>query len=230
MTAPETRVALDNTVEVETPEHVHFRYRVAGPVRRMCAYLLDLLIRGVVLLVVSLILMVAMSGSQAVGGVVLVLAFVLEWGYYVLFETIAGGRTIGKRALSLRVVKEGGYPIGFIDSVLRNLLRGADILPFFYVVGLFAMAGDSRFRRIGDRVAGTLVVVEEKSRAAAPLTILPPPTPAELEGLAPAPAAFGVGARDAGALPPPRRSDRGAARGAGADDRARPRPAHGASP
>ena len=183
MTAPETRVALDNTVEVETPEHVHFRYRVAGPVRRMCAYLLDLLIRGVVLLVVSLILMVAMSGSQAVGGVVLVLAFVLEWGYYVLFETIAGGRTIGKRALSLRVVKEGGYPIGFIDSVLRNLLRGADILPFFYVVGLFAMAGDSRFRRIGDRVAGTLVVVEEKSRAAAPLTILPPPTPAELEGL-----------------------------------------------
>jgi uncharacterized RDD family membrane protein YckC len=192
----------------------------------MCAYLLDLLIRGVVLLVVSLILLVAMSGSQAVGGVVMVLAFVLEWGYYVLFETIAGGRTIGKRALGLRVVKEGGYPIGFIDSVLRNLLRGADILPFFYVVGLFAMAGDSRFRRIGDRVAGTLVVVEEKSRAAAPLTILPPPTRASWRDCRSGHRCR-RGARDAGAVPPPRRPDRGAARGAGADDRPRPRPAHG---
>src|SRR4029079_2373611 len=154
---PEKRGALDNTVEVETPEHVHFRYRVAGPVRRMGAYLRDLLIRGVGPLCVSLILLVAMSGSQAVGGVVMVLAFVLEWGYYVLFETIAGGRNIGKREVGLVGGQEGGYPIGFIDSVLRNLLRGADILPFFYVVGLFAMAGDSRFRRIGDRVAGTLV-------------------------------------------------------------------------
>ena len=77
----------------------------------------------------------------------LIVAFVLEWGYYVFFETTGDGRSLGKRALSLRVVKEGGYPIGFIDSVLRNLLRGADFLPFGYVVGLFAMAGDSRFRR-----------------------------------------------------------------------------------
>jgi len=175
-------VALDNTVEVETPEHVHFRYRVAGPVRRMLAYAIDLLIRGLVLLVLGVILMIAMGASQAVLGVLAIVGFILEWGYYVFFETTAGGRSLGKRALSLRVVKEGGYPIGFIDSVLRNLLRGADILPFFYVVGLFAMAGDSRFRRIGDRVAGTLVVVEERSRVAAPLTITPAPTPAELEG------------------------------------------------
>jgi uncharacterized RDD family membrane protein YckC len=183
MARPETRVALDNTVEVETPEHVHFRYRVAGPVRRMLAYGLDLLIRAVVLLVLGAVLAVAMGASQAVLGVLGIAAFILEWGYYVFFETTADGRTLGKRALSLRVVKEGGYPIGVIDSVLRNLLRGADILPFFYVVGLFAMAGDSRFRRIGDRVAGTLVVVEERSRVAAPLTITPAPTAAELEGL-----------------------------------------------
>ncbi len=84
-----------------------------------------------------------------------IVRFILEWGYYVFFETTASGRSPGKRALSLRVVKEGGYPIGFIDSVLRNLLRGADFLPVGYVVGLFAMAGDARFRRLGDRVAGT---------------------------------------------------------------------------
>jgi uncharacterized RDD family membrane protein YckC len=138
-------------------------------------------IRLVVLLVLGVILAIAMGASQAVWGVLAIIGFILEWGYYVFFETTGGGRSLGKRALSLRVVKEGGYPIGVIDSLLRNLLRGADILPFFYVVGLFAMAGDSRFRRIGDRVAGTLVVVEERSRVAAPLTITPPPTAAELE-------------------------------------------------
>ena len=80
------------------------------------------------------------------------------------------------------MVKEGGFPIAFMDSVLRNLLRGADFLPVGYVIGLFVMAGDSRFRRLGDRVAGTMVVVEERGRVAAPLTLTPPPTAAELEG------------------------------------------------
>jgi uncharacterized RDD family membrane protein YckC len=174
-------VALDNTAEVETPEHVRFRYRVAGPVRRMLAYLIDLLIRAGVLLVLGLVFAIALGGSEAVGGVILVCAFILEWGYYVFFETISDGRSPGKRAFSLRVVKEGGYPIGFIDSVLRNLLRAADFMPVGYLVGLFAMAADSRFRRLGDHVAATMVVVEEHSRIAAPLTIAPPPTAEELE-------------------------------------------------
>ena len=173
---------LDNTTEVETPEHVRFRYRVAGPVRRMLAYLIDLLIRGLVVLALGLVLAIALGSPDAVGGVLLIAAFVLEWGYYVFFETTGDGRSLGKRALSLRVVKEGGFPISFMDSVLRNLMRGADFLPLGYVIGLFVMAGDSRFRRLGDRVAGTLVVVEERSRVAAPLTITPPPTAAELEG------------------------------------------------
>ena len=175
-------MALDNTAEVETPEHVRFRYRVAGPVRRMLAYLIDFLIRAGVLLVLGMIVAIALGGSEAVSGVILVCAFILEWGYYVFFETISDGRSPGKRALSLRVVKEGGFPISFMDSVLRNLMRGADFLPVGYVIGLFVMAGDSRFRRLGDRVAGTLVVVEERARVAAPLTITPPPTAAELEG------------------------------------------------
>ena len=173
---------LDNTTEIETPEHVRFRYRVAGPVRRMLAYLIDLVIRGLVVLAIGLILAIALGDPDAVGGVMLIVAFALEWGYYVFFETTGDGRSLGKRALSLRVVKEGGFPISFMDSVLRNLMRGADFLPFGYVIGLFVMAGDSRFRRLGDRVAGTLVVVEERARVAAPLTITPPPAAAELEG------------------------------------------------
>jgi uncharacterized RDD family membrane protein YckC len=174
-------VALDNTVEVETPELVRFRYRIAGPVRRALAYLLDLLIRVAVLAVLAIILSLAgLSGSGSMKGILLLASFVLEWGYYVLLETTGDGRTPGKRALALRVVKEGGFPIGFLDSVLRNLVRGADFLPLGYALGLVVMAGDGRFRRLGDRVAGTLVIIDEEARVVAPLVLRPPPTAEEL--------------------------------------------------
>lgn len=91
------------------------------------------------------------------------------------------GRTPGKRALGIRVMKEGGYPLGFVDSVLRNLLRAADFLPMAYAAGLVSMTADSRFRRLGDRVAGTMVVTEERAAAPPPLVLSPPPTAEELE-------------------------------------------------
>ena len=124
---------------------------------------------------------VATDFAGASEGVVLVVMFVLEWGYYIFFESLWSGQTPGKKAMGLRTVKEGGYPITFIDVVLRNLLRGADWLPAFNVVGLTVMAFDSRFRRLGDMVAGTMVVSEERSRIGAALQINPPPTPEELE-------------------------------------------------
>src|SRR5258708_3097797 len=94
--------------------------------------------------------------------------------------TAVGGGSAGKRYLMGWVVREGGFPIGFTASVLRNLLRGADFLPLGYVLGLLVMAGDSRFRRLGDRVAGTMVVIEETARVAAPLALWPAPTADEL--------------------------------------------------
>jgi uncharacterized RDD family membrane protein YckC len=176
---------LDTTVDVETPEHIRFRYRAAGPARRAVAYLLDLLIRGAVAFVLLLIAGVVALGSGSKGsvGLAFLLLFAIEWAYYVLFETLWGGRTLGKRVTNLRVVREGGYPITFLDSVLRNLLRAADFLPFGYALGLFVMGRDARFRRLGDLVGGTLVVVEEVTRVAAPLEIAPPPTAAELDEL-----------------------------------------------
>jgi hypothetical protein len=120
---------------------------------------------------------------HAAGGFLLLALFAMEWGYFVLFESLWSGRTPGKRALGLRVVKEGGYPITFIDSVLRNLLRAADFLPSAYALALVVMARDARFRRLGDLVAGTMVVVEERARVAESIHIQPPPTDAELEAL-----------------------------------------------
>jgi uncharacterized RDD family membrane protein YckC len=176
----EAPAPIDTTTDVETPEHIRFRYRAAGPSRRALAYLLDLLIRIAIGFVLVVLAVAAGAVTDGSGGLLFLGAFLLEWGYYVLFESLWGGRTLGKRVMSLRVVKEGGYPITFVDSLLRNLLRAADFLPAVYAIGLFVMARDSRFRRLGDRVAGTLVVIEEPTRVSAAVDIAPPPTAAEL--------------------------------------------------
>lgn len=177
---------LDNTVEVETPEHVRFRFRAAGPTRRAWAYLIDLLVRAGILLAVEMVLVLATghhlrAGRQLVSSGTLIMLFLLEWAYFVFFEAVWNGTTPGKRALRLRVVKAGGYPLSFMDAVLRNLLRTADFLPVGYLVGLLAMAWDGRFARLGDRAAGTMVVIEDPVRVAPPIRLDPPPSVAEIE-------------------------------------------------
>ena len=177
---------LDNTATVETPEHVRFRFRAAGPTRRAWAYLIDLLVRVGILLAVEIVLLLATghhlrAGKAVWSGGTLLALFFLEWAYFVFFEAVWNGTTPGKRALRLRVVKAGGYPLSFMDAVLRNLLRTADFLPVGYLLGLVAMTWDGRFARLGDRVAGTMVVIEDPVRVAPPIVLDPPPSPAELE-------------------------------------------------
>lgn len=178
----------DTEAEIETPERVRFSYRVAGPAHRLVAYLLDLLLRVVALAVIAMFLGLAGFGaekfSQATGGIVLVVAFLLDWGYFVLFETLRDGQSPGKQALGLRVVNRDGYGITFTDSVLRNLLRAADFLPMGYAVGFLSMMGDRCFRRIGDRVAGTIVVVEHRQQVVLPVEVKPPPTADEIAAFA----------------------------------------------
>jgi uncharacterized RDD family membrane protein YckC len=182
-------VSLDNTATVETPERIRFTHHVAGPVRRALAYAIDLLIRGAVLLLASILSTGVMTSAsvKASWGLWLLVLFALEWGWNVLFESFWNGRTPGKRALGLRVVRDGGYPIGFIDAVLRNLLRAADFLPAGYLIGLGVMAVDRRSRRLGDLVAGTMVVIETPSTVASPISVTPAPTADELNALPPRP-------------------------------------------
>lgn len=178
---------LDDTTDVETPERIRFRHRVAGPVRRGLAYLIDLAIRGAVAAVVGLLAMgaggISTASGKVSGGLMLLLLFVFEWGWNVLFETFWRGRTLGKRVLGLRVVRQGGYPVGFLDSVLRNVVRAADFLPVGYVLGLVVMAFDRRSRRLGDLIAGTMVVVEVEVALPPPVVLTPPATADELGAL-----------------------------------------------
>ena len=190
------REPLDTTAIVETPEHVRFRYQLAGPARRIIAYVIDLFVRGAIVFAIRDACRARRSDRVRDGlggaglGMVLVVMFAVEWGYYVLLETLTAGRSIGKRAMRLRVVKQGGLPLGFGDSVLRNLLRAADFLPSFYALGLLVMSNDRCFRRLGDMVAGTLVISEERIVMQQALRISPAPTAAELAAASRTPAAF----------------------------------------
>jgi len=181
------RTRLDTIVAVESPEQVRFEYRVAGPARRGLAYAFDLLIKGSVVFVLGFLLF--LGGFKFTGfagwtmGLFLAGIFVLEWGYGILFESLMSGQTPGKRMMKLRVIKEEGYPINFVDVLLRNLLRAADFLPAGYALGAATMSVDRRFRRLGDLVAGTIVIVEDASHLGESFALRPPATAEELAAM-----------------------------------------------
>ena len=184
---------LETDVAIETPEHIVFRYRVAGPARRTLAYLVDLLVCYGALTVVTLLIVLAAGSGSSVGddmsglakagtGFLLVALFFIQWVYFVLVETV-WGTSPGKSALGLRVLTAEGRRIGFSHAALRNLLRAADALPVGYLLGLAFMAGSSKFQRIGDLVAGTIVVVSDERTMAEPIRLWPAAAPKELAGL-----------------------------------------------
>ena len=91
----------------------------------------------------------------------IIMQFVVLWGYYLLFEGLSDGQTPGKRMLRLRAVRDGGYSVGFPASAVRNLLRIIDLQPVFtYLVGITSVAVSKSGQRLGDLVAGTIVVRE----------------------------------------------------------------------
>ncbi len=167
---------LDTYREVITPEGVPLQLPAAGPVPRALAWLIDLLARFGVLLVMSPVLLALGDFGQ---GLYLGLMFLMFWAYPIVLEVWLG-QTLGKRVLGLRVVANDGAPLGWMPAIVRNLLRTVDILPFGYAVGLISSLCDPYGRRLGDLVAGSLVV-HAPPRTADPLarieTVLVPPHP-----------------------------------------------------
>ena len=155
-------VNLDTVKQHETPEGIVLRLKCAGPVARGCAWLIDLFIKAGL----GLVGMILLSRLQHIGiGIYLLLLFLIEWFYHVVFELLSGA-TPGKKAMDLVVVNDNGSPVTFASAMLRNLLRAADYFPFFYGVGLISTLITKDFKRLGDLAAGTLVVYEEKTGAA----------------------------------------------------------------
>ena len=182
----------------ETPEQIDVSYVVAGIGSRSLAAMVDSII------ITAAMFLILVPGTL---GVTFVVAFISELSghrnggdmatpfvlagtgflsfcvialYFILLEAFWRGQTPGKRWLGIRVIREGGYPISFSTSVVRNVVRLIDFLPLYYMIGLTVMLIDRKSRRLGDLAAGTLVVKEQKgvkletldvdTRVLAPLT------------------------------------------------------------
>jgi uncharacterized RDD family membrane protein YckC len=157
-------------ISVSTPESIEFSHEPAGIGSRFIASIIDIALQVAVILGIALIsglwsspLRSISSSLTAWGAAATVfLIFLVFWGYYIFFEMLWNGQTPGKRAAGIRVLKDGGYPIGFLDSVIRNLLRPIDFLPFFYGIGVIIVFSNGRCKRAGDFAAGTVVVKERR--------------------------------------------------------------------
>jgi uncharacterized RDD family membrane protein YckC len=158
-----------NQLTIETPEQVELEFHIAGIGSRFMAFAIDSLYQLLAYLVLLLIMAFAGSTIGSILGklgenwaiaIVIILGFCLYWGYFAFFEAIWKGQTPGKRSVGIRVVKDSGRAINTFEAISRNLLRSVDQLPGIYVFGLISMAVSKENRRIGDYVAGTLVVHE----------------------------------------------------------------------
>lgn len=178
------KAQIDSAIDIKTAENIAFAYRTAGPFRRGVAFGIDYAIRifvfvaaGIVLGILGVLTGGALSSIGAF--FFLLLWFITECFYGALFETFMNGQTPGKWILGVRVVTREGQPINAMQAVLRNLFRWVDMSPPVYfwfegpdqyiplnitcLVALVTMSIDPRFRRLGDLVAGTMVVVNERN-------------------------------------------------------------------
>ena len=119
------------------------------------------IIDTVLLIVIGYLIALATDSTTAAGfqleGVPMLLWLVIGVGYYIVLEAQSGA-TLGKRVVGLRVVKlEGGGPIDWQASLSRNLLRLIDGF-FFYLVGAIIVWSSDKKQRLGDKVAGTVVI------------------------------------------------------------------------
>lgn len=168
----------EDTLVIETPERVPLHFALASIGNRFIACAIDHLIQLLGIALVGLAATFIANVSIDEGGlssapkwvyaVAIILLFLIVSGYFAFFEWIWNGQTPGKLWMKLRVIREDGRPITFWESAVRNLLRSFDMMPFpFYSVGLISVFASGRDQRIGDMVAGTVVVREREEEAPA---------------------------------------------------------------
>ena len=165
---------------IETPEQTSIEFPLAGIGSRFLAVLIDTLIQFAAVIILGLIFIGLGFSISATGfgqsstaavwitAILFLVYFILMYGYFMLFESIWNGQTPGKRLTHIRVIRDSGQPITAIDAVGRNLLRIVDQLPFAYGIGVLCAWVSPQSKRLGDYVAGTVVVHEKPFETVAP--------------------------------------------------------------
>lgn len=173
-----TAIVNEEILIIETPERVPLHFALASIGNRFLACALDHTIQ--IVSIIGMIIAFAMitdlsqvgagvsSASGWVQALLIIVFFLILTGYFAFFEWLWNGQTPGKRLLKLRVIREDGRPIGFWEASVRNLIRSFDMMPApFYSIGLISVFVATRDQRIGDMVAGTVVVREREAEAPA---------------------------------------------------------------
>ncbi len=165
----------DETLTIDTPEQMRLEYPLAGVGSRALALMMDSLYQIAILAVLLLValglgLTGRMFGSEGawVMAFLILGLFAIQFGYYALFEALWSGQTPGKRQMKLRVIRTNGRPLTAAGSVARNLMRLVDSLPSLYGIGILVVMLTPRRQRLGDLLAGTVVVHEASATAAPP--------------------------------------------------------------
>src|SRR5579862_432946 len=190
---------MDRSVDVRTPESIAFSYELAGLGSRFLALVIDQIFQVALLIAILFGIGFAAErlptpstgtvapsaekvGAAIVIAIVVIVVFMIFFGYFILFETFWNGQTPGKKALGIRVVRDGGYPVDFGAALIRNLIRIGELVVGYYLLSAISTIVSPENKRLGDLAAGTIVVRD--SRIAAPsLARLKAERPAQTPGL-----------------------------------------------
>jgi uncharacterized RDD family membrane protein YckC len=161
---------------IDTPEQTALEYPIAGLGSRFLAILTDTAIQvvlGFFVVILGSIIGISVAAFGGLSGqwvfaIMVFLIFLLNAGYFALFEIVWNGQTPGKRYAQLRVIKDDGRPIGAYEAIVRNAVRIVDVLPAAYGVGLVCVFLNKKAKRLGDFVAGTVVVHEKTLQGVRP--------------------------------------------------------------
>lgn len=205
---------MSREILVVTPENIEIEYELGGIGTRFLANLIDTLLQSITLICVVIVfgiflgllglasytpLVMFANFLKGVTSFLLAIAvFIIMWGYYIYFEIAWNGQTPGKRKMGLRVLRDGGYPIGAYSAITRNLLRLIDGIPAAILGGMIVGYATDRtevvalsaapmvitlcfllftgkYQRMGDFVAGTMVVKQRAPRVPTLEALAPPP-------------------------------------------------------
>ncbi len=170
-------------LKIDTPEQIALELPLAGIGSRFLGLAIDTLLQWVLYFVIFLIVLGVVWADPSIEtlgryfkwlpasfipAVVILLIFCIYWGYFAFFEIIWKGQTPGKKIAGIRVIHTSGRPINAYEAIGRNLLRAIDALPGMYGVGVICMMFNDQHRRLGDYVAGTVVIHDKRGQEAMP--------------------------------------------------------------
>ncbi|MEH7743678.1 RDD family protein [Neobacillus drentensis] len=164
----------EDHLNIKTPEFVSIQFQIAGLGSRSAAFIIDQLLLmafNILSLIVLFFVLDGMSkmefifiGNSLPIAITIIALFLVNGSYFFAYEFFSGGRTLGKKLMGIRVIQENGHSITLMSSFIRNLIRIIDSLPTAYFLGIIMIFFHSKHKRLGDLVAGTIVVHERKAK------------------------------------------------------------------